>query len=222
MDSEAISTFCSITGASTDVAQSFMQLSGNDVSRAIELFFENPDLASSVQTAGNPAREPQTTSTSRTGRQDPSGVIHIDSDDDDSMNIDDGDSDGEDGRAAAAYAANLAQEEEDAAMAKRLQEEMYQGQSSGAGGPVDEDGVRAPIARTTETLVAPDPAWGPLDDGEMEMNFLNQMRRRRMAQGRCSLSNPSVTQAYVADMACARNRTTGQPVLAADMGGFGE
>ncbi|KJZ80113.1 hypothetical protein HIM_00827 [Hirsutella minnesotensis 3608] len=176
---ETISDFVSITGATADVAQGFLQLAGGNFENAVGLFFENPDLVSGVGAgvAGNADSEsrPAASSAGRPniGRQDSSGVIHISDDEDDFMNVDDDghDSDG----AVAAQAAALAQEEEDAAMAKRLQEELYQGgQGSGAG---DAEDVRAPIARTTETLVAPDPSWAGDDD--VGSAFLEQMRRRR-------------------------------------------
>jgi hypothetical protein len=176
---EAISTFAGITGASPEVAQGFLALTGNNVERAIELFFENPDLVSNVQSgvSGNPPPVP-TSTRPNIGRQDSTGVIHIDSDEDDVMNLVDDDDDDErgHGRQAAIRTAALAQEEEDAAMAKRLQEELYGGPGSGSGSGPDED-VRAPIARTTETLVAPDLSWAP-DDG-MESAILTQLRQQR-------------------------------------------
>lgn len=176
---EAISTFAGITGASPEVAQGFLNMTGNNVERAIELFFENPELASNVQTGiagGNtpaPAPAPAAApSRPHIGRRDSSGIIHIDSDDDEVMHIDDSDNDEDDGTVAAAQAAAMAQEEEDAAMAKRLQEELYSGPGSGAG-----DDVRAPIARTTETLVAPNSSWAPEED--FESTILNQIRQQR-------------------------------------------
>lgn len=187
MESEAISTFSGITGASPEVAQGFLSLTGNDVERAIELFFENPELASSVQT-GVPASAPPASAPSRSNiaREDSRGIIHIDSDDDDVMQLSDDDVDrDDDDRATAAQAAALAQEEEDAAMAKRLQEELYgenPGSGSGAGagaGLMGDDDVRAPIARTTETLVAPDPSWAGGGGDDFNSAFLNQLRSRR-------------------------------------------
>ncbi len=77
--------------------------------------------------------------------------------------------------AAAEAAALAAQEDEDAAMAKRLQEELYGGQGA-------DDGVRAPMARTTETLVAPSGNFRD-DEDDMNMAMLDQMRRRRQFQG---------------------------------------
>ncbi|KAL9477403.1 hypothetical protein ACSS6W_007244 [Trichoderma asperelloides] len=174
---ESIQHFTDITGASVDVARGFLEITGGDYQRAIELFFESPDLV-----GAGVSSNPPTTSTSQPpaprrvniGREDASGVIHINSDDEDEEDVDmqyhdDAFDVDEDERVAAAQAAAFAQEEEDAAMAKRLQEELYQ-ESGSAGGD-----VRAPIARTTETLVAPDPSWGE----EESSAILEQLRRRR-------------------------------------------
>lgn len=179
---ENISTFVAITGSGADVARGFLEMAGGDFERAVALFYENPDLVSGVGAAASQAQQAGTSSRGNIGREDESGVIHIDSDDDD-MKLDN-DSDDDDTNMAVAQAAALAQEEEDAAMAKRLQEELYSGTSGGgaggAGGAGDDD-VRAPIARTTETLVAPDPTWGADDD--MGSHILDQLRRQRQAAG---------------------------------------
>jgi hypothetical protein len=208
MEEDSVATFAAITGATTHVARGFLQLTSGDTERAVELFFENPDLVSGVGAGVPPSPGPTAsaatggaaTSRSNIGRQDSSGVIHIDSDDDmdvdyidDNSDRDDNDDD-EDERLAATQAAAFAQEEEDAAMAKRLQEELYSenggggsGAGAGAGAGFGADDVRAPIARTTETLVAPNPAWGGEED--ISSTFLEQMRRRRAAPGRFCLSS---------------------------------
>ncbi|KAK7413797.1 UBX domain protein Ubx2 [Neonectria punicea] len=188
-----IATFNAITGASPDVARSFLEMTAGNFERAIELFYENPDLASGVG-AGLSANTAQTTNPvpavpSNIGRQDAAGVIHIDSDEDEDMQFDDdSDVDVDNDRAVAAQAAAIAQEEEDMAMAKRLQEELYQenngGSGSAAGAGLDPDDVRAPIARTTETLVAPGPSWGDGDGGDVEAALLEQLRRRQQQQPR--------------------------------------
>lgn len=185
---ESISSFVAITGATADVARGFLQIVNGDFERAIGLFYENPELASGVGAGiAEPTSGPANpTSSSRRrpniGHEDASGIIHISDDDDDNdddddvMMVDDARS-GDDGeRAAVQHAAAMAQEEEDAAMAKRLQEELYQGNSAGPGA---HDDVRAPIARTTETLVAPDPAWDGAVDDETTQRFLEQLRNRR-------------------------------------------
>lgn len=192
--------FAGITGASPEVARGFLEMAGGDIDRAVTLFFENPDLVSGVgagvsETRASPA--PAAPRRNTAAREDSSGVIHIPSDDDDDHDMDrvevDSDDDLDDGHAAAVQAAAMAQEEEDAAMAQRLQQELYQGQggpgggAGGAGGGIEGEDVRAPIARTTETLVAPDPAWGPNDGVEAAM--LEQLRRRRQPPRTYSSSN---------------------------------
>ncbi|KAG5940269.1 hypothetical protein E4U53_007616 [Claviceps sorghi] len=185
---EAISTFVAITGATPEVGRGFIQLANGDFERAVGLYFENPELASGV---GAQVSESAPTSASRPsagprpsnlGREDASGVIHISDDDDDNdamMGDDtDVDSDDEGQRAAVQHAAAMAQEEEDAAMAKRLQEELYSGGAGGSAGP---DDVRAPIARTTETLVAPDPHWDGGADEVTTQRLLEHLRGRRHA-----------------------------------------
>lgn len=183
---EHISTFVAITGATADIARGFLQITNGEVEPAVGLYFENPDLASGVGAGvtgsggGSETALPPAARTSNIGRQDASGVIHIsDDEDDDVMHIeDDEDESGADERAAVEQAAALAQEEEDAAMAKRLQEELYQG-GSGPGGAGPNDDVRAPIARTTETLVAPDMSWDGGMDEESTHRLLEQLRGRR-------------------------------------------
>jgi hypothetical protein len=225
MDEEGISTFSAITGASSDIARSFLSLTGDDVERAIELYFENPDLVSNVQT-GVPPPVPNPSTRPSAGREDASGIIHIDSgdddDDDDIMELEDNDSDQDDAHVAAVQAAALAQEAEDAAMAKRLQEELYQennGSGSGAGGMMGADDVRAPIGRTTETLVAPDASWPGGHDDEVESAILAQLRRRRQAQCKLKQKYPHVTVRLLTKS--GNSSSDRRPVWAANMGGRG-
>lgn len=184
---EAISTFVSITGATPEVGRGFLQIANGDFERAVGLYFENPELASGVgagvsETAATISNQPSASRPSNIGRQDASGVIHISDDDDDMMHDDLGIDSGDEGeRAAIQHAAAIAQEEEDAAMAKRLQEELYSG---GLGGPAGQEDVRAPIARTTETLVAPDPNWDGTTDEETTQRLLEHLRSRRRAPPR--------------------------------------
>lgn len=230
MNEDALSEFRSITGAPSHVAQGFLQMTGDDVMQAVQLYYDNPELQSSfselatgpsassgVSGAGPRAsgagfsasisprsRSRQRTTTSRrTGTGDGRGSfpyassssrhhraagagssrsnpLPVDSDDD--MMMGDGDdhqpvyeqidededivipdSDEDDTVAQVERVARTAQEEEDAALAQRMQEELYRETGGGGtdgggglGGFVDEDGVRAPMARTTETLIGPD------------------------------------------------------------------
>lgn len=178
---EDVEQFKTITGVAADhVAHGYLEISGGDPMQAIQLFFENPELQASFNapaaSTSASSRQPATTPSQRlTGREDASGVIHIDSDDDDDVRMTDQGFGADDDEDEIAAAVRNAQEEEDAAMARRLQEEIYS--ENNASG----DGVRAPIAQTTETLAAPDMSWG-LDD-DREAAVMEQLRRRRRAQG---------------------------------------
>lgn len=185
-----------VTGTTAeDVARSYLEISGGDPMQAIQLFFENPELQASLTAPTTTSTGPSSSSrpaaataadttnsrsrsTRRAGREDAHGVIHIDSDDEPDIPMTDDEDD--DIQAVA----RTAQEEEDAAMARRLQEEMY-GENPGS-----TDGVRAPIARRTETLAAPDPSWSLEDDRESAV--LEQLRRRRM--GNTQGKKPHVTK----------------------------
>ncbi|TGJ78136.1 hypothetical protein E0Z10_g10628 [Xylaria hypoxylon] len=169
MDGE-VETFMMVTGVeSQDVARGYLQISGWDASQAIQTFYDNPELQSSFNAPSSAptasSHHPDSSSRARnsgpTGQADSREVIEIDSDDDllpmaDDDDDDDNDNDNDD---VAAVARN-AQEEEDAAMARRLQEELY---GSGSGSGAVDDGVRAPIAQTTETLAGPDMSWATGD-----------------------------------------------------------
>ncbi|KAI3342876.1 hypothetical protein F4824DRAFT_122744 [Ustulina deusta] len=185
---ESVEAFMMVTGVdSPDVARGYLQISGGDPAQAIQTFYDNPELQSSFDAAPSAPSAPSApTSSSRhrdsssrarssglAGRADSRHVIHIDSDDDDDdipMVDDDDDDDNED---VAAVARN-AQEEEDAAMARRLQEELY-----GSGSGAADDGIRAPIAQTTETLAGPDLPWGGMDVDRTEQLRARQARQQQ-------------------------------------------
>ena len=90
--------------------------------------------------------------------------------------------------------------DEDEAMARRLQEEYYGGAQRGGAGSgntmLDEEGYRAPIARTTQTLVGPD-SFDPSNAEEMRAAVMEQMMARRQARpqrGKMLSSSKSCTQ----------------------------
>jgi UBX domain-containing protein 7 len=179
MADDPVAQFMSITGANATVAAGCLGMTENDVMAAVNLFFENPEIANSFSASNSSAvpggssnahtsRAQGTSSSSRNlGREDDRGVIHIDDDDDDEpIQIDDDDDDMNDLQ-------RIAQESDDAAMARRLQEEMY---GQGSGGAIGADDVRAPIARTTETLVGPGGYGTAIDDDGF--GGLEQLRRQ--------------------------------------------
>lgn len=181
----SIDTFTSFTGASADVARRYLDMTDNNAEQAIQLFFDSPDLASGVGEGPSSAAPPVPNATrppprvSGSGRPDAQGVINLDSEDD-AMDIE------QDYDNAAARAAREADVEDDAAMARRMQEELYTGGDASSG--FDADGVRAPMARTTETLV------GDLDGGwsqdNMQAAVLQQMRARQQPRSSGTTIHP--------------------------------
>ena len=69
-------------------------------------------------------------------------------------------------------------------MARRLQEELYG--VTGTRDVVDSEGVRAPIARTTETLVGP-AGYDMDDEDDVRAAVAEQMRARRQPRPRGSV-----------------------------------
>lgn len=179
MEDDSVAQFMSITDQNATVAAGYLSMTEGDVMSAVNMFFENPDLASSFnqQAPAAASSAPPVPTSSRPqptfGREDSSGVIHIDDDDDDEpFDIPDDDDDGTSPHALQ----RIAQESDDAAMAQRLQEEMYSQNATTT------DGVRAPIARTTETLVAPT-GYGGMEEDDYG-HVLEQMRRRNRPDGK--------------------------------------
>lgn len=168
-------TFSDITGASLTIAEGYLRMAEGNLEIAVQLFFENPDLQQSFGAASS--NNTRTQSRPSAGREDSDGVIHLDDSDEEEEDFGIDDDDEEDAHAEAARIAAAAQAEEDAAMAKRLQEELY-----AEGGNRNGDDVRAPIASRTETLVG---GWNNYDQDSAEMNFMAEMdRRRRSRQGK--------------------------------------
>lgn len=208
MDDDTITQFASITGSSPAVAAQYLRLADNHTEQAIELFYANEgaDLEPSSQPPLSshppPVPAPSTRPTGhRRGYQDEEGVVHLDSDQEDPDYTDDNDdvevagqSRGDSSTAARAPSALQTSSsatppvgqasmavDDDEAMARRLQEEYYgvAGRSVGGGAEmVDEHGYRAPIGRTTETLVGPG-SFDPTDEDEMRAAVTEQMAARR-------------------------------------------
>lgn len=204
---DKVAQFVELTSTNEDTARQVLAMCAFDLERAIHMWFNDEELQRNLTTNASasfpaePSAAPEPSSRRApapvphsihpmAGRVDERGVIHIDSDDDDiPMNeVSEPDYFDEAGAAAeAAVIARTAQEEEDAAMAKKLQEELYQGQDVQE---VDEFGVRAPLARTTETLVGPSAggAWGPDDMEDVNSEILEQLRRRRHPPARTRIN----------------------------------
>jgi hypothetical protein len=183
---DAVETFKMVTGATDPVARRYLEMTENDAQQAIALFFDSPDLASGVDQAASSSAPPIPSASRPRGAnhnepQSTSRTIDLDDDDDED---DLPDFDENEHAAALGRAADL---ENDEAMARRMQEEMYAG--GDAAGGFGGDDVRAPIARTTETLVGgSDGPWGHED---MEAAIAQQMRMRQNRSARKSCCSGS-------------------------------
>jgi len=172
MDDDSIATVAMVTGGTPELAAQYLQLADGDANQAVQLFFENggADLSggASAQTAPPQAPLPG-------NAQNP-----IDLDNDENV------SDDNDPEITGYRRTAPAPVEDDEALARRLQQEMY----GGAGG---EEPVRAPIARQSETLVGPDADALPMTHAEMDAAVQARMEamQRRRGQGKSRFTNTS-------------------------------
>lgn len=151
MDDEIISSVIDITGCTPEIARQYVQLGEGDVNQAVQLFFENGGADLSTGTSAPPPPPPSRPA-------DANNPINISDDD---------------LPAASTTGHNV---EDDEAMARRLQDEMYGGQ-----GPGEEQTVRAPIARQTQTLVG---GASDMMDEEYEDAMRVRMQAMQRARGR--------------------------------------
>lgn len=159
---ELVANFTAITGADPARAQQYLQLTDSNLEQAIQLYFDSDGVDMGAAAPQAPIQPTQPTAGSRAGyTEGDDGVVTIDSDDEGGNSFGGGAPGG-----TAPY-------EDDEAMARRLQEEMY-----GVGGGQEE--VRAPMARTTETLVGPGSNWqGGNDEDDMQAAVMEQMLNRQ-------------------------------------------
>jgi hypothetical protein len=180
---DLIAQFTAITGTNASKARPYLNLTDGNLEQAIQLFFEDPNLAvESTSPPPPPAPAPAPVSRpaprSRTYHEDADGVVYVPSDSDgEEMDLDLDEEEEPVAEASAPASAFVPNTEDDEAIARRLQEEMY-----GAAGR-EPEGVRAPIARTSETLVGPGATpWEPNDDASMQAMIAHQMRARQARQ----------------------------------------
>jgi hypothetical protein len=164
MDEENVLNFVSITSCDPDKAAQYLRLTDNNLEQAIQLFFDSPNLDfGPTQTSNAPA-------SNAASAQNP---INVDSDDEMSDFNPGAQTDTPPVRSQQNF-------ESDEELARRLQEEDY-----GAGGAraAQQDEVRAPMQRTTETLVGPGSNWGPADaDDDIDAMVQEQLARRRTGE----------------------------------------
>lgn len=211
MDDEAVAQFVSFTSSTAERAHQYLQLTDGNVQQAINIFFTNDgnDPSGSSPSTQRPIPQPRPVLPTETrpsnreqGYEDEDGIVHIDSDveypEDDTARVIRHQTQGSGTTRSRQniqtplgstpptdITANAVDEDE--ALARRLQEEFYG--TSGIGGEPGpdgiRDGIRAPIGRTTETLIGPD----PLDttNEEMRAAVQEQMRARQRIRprGKC-------------------------------------
>lgn len=208
MDDDLVAQFVGITEASAVKAQQYLRISDGNMEQAVELYFstggvdlEGPSSSTPAFTSDPPAEPSHHTrpSTQRPTPRNDAGVVNLDSDEEIEV-LDDDDEDPvitgyrsrhtvEAPRSASRTPANATppipqshqHEDEDAAMARRLQEEIYAGGETGGG--MAEGGYRAPIARTRETLVGPEP-YDLADRDDLQAAVSEQMRARQFYRQR--------------------------------------
>lgn len=157
-----IASFINITGASTQNAESYLRVADGVFEKAVELYFDMGGADMDIPASSN---APAASAPNQPSGASLNAPIEVD-ESDDTMMIDEDDDDFrvalEASRSARPTQGNSApatagatrlgeQWDDDEAIARRLQEEFYSDM-----GPQEVNGVRAPIARTTETLVGPD------------------------------------------------------------------
>lgn len=164
MDS-ALASFISITDADAKKAEDYLRISDGDLAQAVQLYFDMGGAEMDVPASSNAPHSTSVPTQPSTGSRTDAITI-----DDDVGVVDDDDDDFrvavEASRQSGLDAAggNIASTtsgstraghfDEDAEMARRLQEEFYSDL-----GVSETNGVRAPIARTTETLVGPEDVY---------------------------------------------------------------
>jgi len=206
MDDDGLANFTSITGTVPDRAQQYLTLTDGNLEQAIELFYANDGADLGGATSPTPAQQPsqappQDHSNRSPGRrqrsEDTGDIVHVHSGSEIDASDDELQITGTRPRRQPANGARISSThtpatstppiggyqtvDEDEAMARRLQEEYYG--STVMGGDVDGEGIRAPIARTTETLVGPE-SFDVDDEAQMRAAVLEQMRARHQPRPR--------------------------------------
>lgn len=194
MDEEAVAQFVSFTSSTPDQAIQYLRLTDGDIQQAIDLFYANDgnDLSSSAQAPPTSSTRTRPPGHSQRGYEDSHGIVHLDSgsefsDDENPEAI----STNRSGPAVSARTRPSTHTpsrttpptapvvvDDDEAMALRLQEEIYAGAGAREATGADPDGLRAPIGRTTETLVGPG-SFDPNNTDELRAAVLEQMRARQ-------------------------------------------
>lgn len=202
MDQQLVEQFSSVTGSSPALAQQYLQLCDNSLEQAVGLFYANEGAelepaapSGQAPPIPHPSARPPPQQTSHT---DGRGAIYI-SDDEvetDPQHVTTNKPTLRSREQAASrptrqdHASSM---EDDEAMARRLQEEFYGGAEANSGPLVDSDGYRAPIARTTQTLIGPG-SFDPSSPEDMRAAVMEQMMARRQPRHRGGSTKPLISE----------------------------
>ena len=182
MDDDAIAQVVMVTNTTPEKAAQYLTLADGDPDQAVTLFFENggADLVGGPSSSTPAATQP-TASSRAPGAGNAQNPIDVEDDemlDDDSPQI-------THSQRVEAQGPQHQSYEDDAAMARRLQEEMYG--ATGAGDANGEEPVRAPLARQSETLLGPGADVGGFSAAEIPAAVerqMQEMQRRRYGGGK--------------------------------------
>jgi len=179
MEDDAIAKVVMVTNTTPEKAAQYLTLADGDPDQAVTLFFENggQDLVGGPSSSAPTASQP-TASSRAPGSGDAQNPINVD--DEDMLDIDNPQITHSQRVGAQQPQHQSSLYEDDAAMARRLQEEMYG--ESGAGDMNGEEPIRAPLARQSETLLGPGAEMGGYSAAEIPGAVERQMQamqRRR-------------------------------------------
>lgn len=171
---EAIAQLVSITACTPEIARQYVQLADGDTNQAVQLFFENGGADLAGTTVSAPPPPPSTSRVPPSGN--PQNPISVE--DDDEGGISDDNDPEITGYRPGQHASTSVDDDE--AMARRLQEEIY-------GDP--EHSIRAPIARQSDTLLGPGADTRPLSGTSLDEAVQERMQslQQRRRQGKISV-----------------------------------
>ncbi|KAL8848817.1 MAG: hypothetical protein Q9221_006195 [Calogaya cf. arnoldii] len=213
MDDGVLAQFTSITGTKPETAQRYLTVTDGDLQQAIELFFANDGADLDIPSVSNPSASsrPPPVPPPATRPSQEQHAVQIDSDSDPEYDdypstgrpactarqparVDRGKSSSHTPSTSTPPTYNAGGGvNDDEAFARQLQQEMYG--EAGVDTALDPEGVRAPIARTTETLVGPD-SFDANDPEDMNAAVLDQLRARQRPRprDRPGIFNQSTTE----------------------------
>lgn len=196
MDDDLVAQFTTVTDASAEHAVQYLRVTDGDVQQAIQLFYDTGGIE--LEPTAHPANTTSQPLDPTPSYDDEREVVHIDSDDDAPQILQNPPSRTQVPTHSIQTPASVTPPsgihastvEDDEAMARRLQEELFS--EPGGSAALGPEGVRAPLARTTETLVGP--GSDTYDDDHIQA-VMAQMRARQ--QGPSSSSKPIHTRLIV-------------------------